>query len=64
MSQLVQHFGGCLLALSSPRIATILSFQSGAGKVLHIVPDQEDDDTDIAIGKLKEKMCQEINKIN
>ena len=45
-------------------IATILAYRSGAAKVLHIVPDQEDDDTDIAIGKLKKKICQEISQIN
>ena len=64
VTQLVEHFSGSLLALSSPGIATILAFQSGAAKALHIVPDQEDDDTDFAIGKLKRKICQEVNHIN
>ncbi len=70
VTQLIEHFNGSLLALSSPGIATILAFQRGAAKALHIVPDQEDwshqedDDTAITIGKLKKKICQEIDCIN
>ena len=63
VTRLLQHFGDSLVALSSPGIATILVFQSGAAKVLRIIPDQ-DDDTDIAIAKLKKKICQEVNGIS
>ena len=52
------------MILSSPGIATILAFQSGAAKALRIIPDSEDDDTDIAVNKLKRKICQEVKGIS
>lgn len=40
-----------------------MAFRSGAAKALCILPDQEDDDTDTAVAKLK-KICQEVNCIS
>ncbi len=63
VTKLLEYFGDNLVALSCPGIATILAFRNGAAKALRIIPDQEDDDTDIAVAKLKKKICQEVNCI-
>jgi len=65
----LEYFGDYLVILSYPGIATILAFQSGAtkalrivpDKALHIVPDEDDNDIDIAVAKLKKKICQEVD---
>ncbi len=49
VTRLLDHFNDNLVALSHPGIATVLAFRNGAAKTLHIVPDEEDDDMDIAI---------------
>ena len=61
---MLENFGDNLVALSCPGIATILAFRSGAAKALRIIPDQEADDTDIAVNKLKKKICQEVNGVS
>ena len=59
--RLLQYFGDSLVASSFfTRNCNNLAFQNGAVKVLCIIPDQEDDDSDIAIAKLM-KICQEVN---
>ena len=63
VTRLLEYFGDNLIALSCPGIATILAFRSGAAKALRIIPDQQEDDTDIAVNKLKKKICQEVNGI-
>ena len=64
VTRLLEYFGDNLVALSCPGIATVLAFRSGAAKALRIIPDQEDDDIDIAVAKLKKKICQEVNCIS
>ena len=63
MTRLSEHYGKDLLVLSSPGIVTILVFQSRATKVLHIIPDVNDDNTENAINKVKKKICQEVKEI-
>ena len=62
VARLLEYFGDNLVALSYPGIATILAFRSGAAKALRIIPDEDDDDIDIAVAKLK-KICQEVDCI-
>ena len=64
ITRLLEYFGDNLIALSCPGIATILAFRSGAAKALRIIPSQDEDDTDIAVNKLKKKICQEVNGIS
>ena len=64
VTRLQEYFGDNLVALSCPDIASILAFRSGAAKALRIIPDQEEDYTDIAVNKLKRKICQEVNCIS
>ena len=59
ITRLSEYFGEDLVFLSSSGIATILAFQSRGAKVLHIIPDV-DDDTKNAINKVKKKICQEV----
>ena len=64
VTRLLEYFGDNLVALSCPGIAIILVFRSGAAKALRILPHPEDEDTDIAVAKLKKKICQEVNCIS
>ena len=57
VTRLLEYFGDNFVALSYPGIATILAFRSGAAKALHIIPDEDDGDIDIAVAKLKKKIC-------
>lgn len=63
ITRLSEHFGEDLLVLSSPGIATILAFKSRTAKVLHIIPDVDDDDIENAVNKVKKKICQEVKEI-
>ena len=64
VTRLLEYFDDNLVALSYPGIATILAFRSGAAKALRIIPDEDDGDIDIAIAKLKKKICEEVNCIS
>ena len=57
VTRLLEYFGDNFVALSYPGIAAILAFRSGAAKALHIIPDEDDGDIDIAVAKLKKKIC-------
>ena len=62
LSKIIEHFAGDLLALSSPGIATIVTFKPNAAKALHIVSDETDYD-DAAIEKVAKKIAKEIDDI-
>ena len=53
-----------VVALSYPGRAKILVFQGGTAKALCIIPDQDEDDTDIAVAKLKKKIYQDVNSVS
>ena len=55
--KLVEHFKGDLIALSTPGMATILAFRSTTAKLLHLVPDEEADDTEESIKKCGKEDC-------
>ena len=57
VTRLLEYYGDKFVALSYPRIATILAFRSGAAEALRIIPDEDDGDIDIAVSKLKKKIC-------
>lgn len=61
ITRLSEHFGEDLLVLSSPGIATILAFKSRTAKVLHIIPDVDDDDIENAVNKVKKKNQTKID---
>ena len=50
--------------LLSPGIATILAFKTQTRKALHITSDVEDDDTELAVRKVKKKIWHEIKEIS
>lgn len=64
VAKLFKYFGDNLVALSHPGIAIILAFRNGAAKALRIIPDEDDDNIDIAVAKLKRKIYQEVNYIS
>ena len=43
IAKIVEKFGGDMIALSSPGVASILVFKSSASNALHIMPDDTDD---------------------
>ena len=62
ITRLSEHFGEDLLVLSSPGIATILAFKSRTAKVLHIIPDVDDDDIENAVNKVKKIFVKKLRK--
>ena len=61
--KLVGHFKGDLIALSTPGMATILSFRSTTAKLLHLVPDEEADDTEESIKKVAKKIVDNVKEM-
>ena len=59
----VEKFGGDMIYLSSPGVASILVFKSSASNALHIMPDNTDDQMNEAIEKVAKQIKTEINNI-
>lgn len=62
VTSIIETFGGDIIALSSPGIATILAFKATAAKMFHMIPDDTDDMCDV-IEKVSKKIKTEINNI-
>lgn len=62
VSKIVEQFGGDLITLSSPGIASILAFKSSAANSLHLVPDDEDEMSE-AIEIVAKKIKEDISNI-
>ena len=62
VQQIVEKFGGDMITLSSPGIASMLAFKSGAAKVFHLMPDDTDDMSE-AIEKVAKKIKAELDSI-
>ena len=60
IAALSDYFGEDLLVLSSPGIATIITFQSMAAKFLRVVPDADDDDIENALNKVKKQILHDM----
>ena len=58
VQQIVEKFGGDMITLSSPGIASMLAFNSGAAQVFHLMPDDTDDMSE-AIEKVAKKIKPE-----
>ena len=56
----IDHFSGDLIALSSPGIATIVTFRSSATTLLRVTQD-ETDDISTATGIFTKQIKKEIN---
>ena len=59
----MEKFGGDIIALSSPGVASILVFKSSTSNALHIMPDDTDDQMNEAIEKVAKQIKTEINNI-
>lgn len=62
VNKLEDHFGGELITLSSPGLATMLTFKSKTAELLHMLPD-ESDDINLAIDTVAKKISKEIKDI-
>lgn len=62
VTNIIEEFGGDVISLSSPGIATILAFKATAAKLFHMIPDDTDDMCDM-IEKVSKKIKTEINNI-
>ena len=62
VTSMIKKFGGDMIALSLPGIATILAFKATAAKMFHMIPDDTDDMCDV-IEKVSKKVKTEINNI-
>ena len=62
VQQIVEKFGGDMITLSSPGIASMLAFKSGAAKVFRLMPDDTDDMSE-AIEKVAKKIKAELDSI-
>ena len=60
--KVLEHFGGDLVVLSSPGMASIFAFQSYTAKILHLMPD-DTDDIDRSIEKVAKQIKAEIADI-
>ena len=61
--KIVEKFGGDMIALSSPGVASLLVIKSSASNALHIMPDDTDDQMNEAIEKVAKQIKTEINNI-
>lgn len=51
------------MVLCTPGIATILAFESQTVTTLRVISDLEDDDIEIAVAKVKTKICHVVKKL-
>ena len=63
IAKIVEKFGGDMIVLSSPGVASIFMFKSSASNALHIMPDDTDDQMNEAIEKVAKQIITEINNI-
>ena len=57
--KLVDHFGDSMLVLTSPGVASVIAFRGKASNVLRLVPDNDEDETNIALDTVTQKICAE-----
>ena len=63
IAKIVEKFGGDMITLSSPGVASLLVFTSSASNALHTMPDSTDDQMNEAIEKVAKQIKTEINNI-
>jgi len=63
IAKLIEYFGGDMITLSSPGIASLLAFKSSAAKVFHTMPDDDTDDMSEAIEMVSKKIKSEIDSV-
>ena len=61
--KLVDHFGDSMLVLTSPGVASVIAFRGKASNVLRLVPDNDGDETNIALDTVMQKICAEMKTL-
>lgn len=61
--KLLDHFGDSMLVLSSPGVASVIAFRGKASNILRLVPDDDEDETKIALDTVKQRICTEMKTL-